>query len=175
MNTYLNDKLVAEDSIIEAWELLSEDYEEWTEALLELYQDKLDWKLISENNEIIWNKSMLEKFKERIHWDVLSKKVVNEQITDELLEIFKDKWDWEELSANWHLEFSLEVIDKFADYWDWENLISHNCRVNPYDDDPIGFYEKFKNYIPQHRLKNSKLWWSIVDKRKEELLSSIKS
>lgn len=172
MKGTFNDKLVAEDSIMEAWQHLSEDYG-WTETLLERYQDKLDWELISRNKCIMWNQSMLEKFKERLHWDVLSSHIHSEQITDELLETFKDKWDWQELSANWYLAFSFELIDRFFDYWDWEKLFSHTCRKNVYDDDPIRFYEKYKVYIPQYRIKNTNLWYSIVDKRKEELLSRI--
>ena len=36
-----------------AWEKLSEDFN-WSESLLEKYQDKVDWRLVSENTSIQW-------------------------------------------------------------------------------------------------------------------------
>ena len=46
----------------EAWDILSEEFD-WTESLLEKYQENLNWKSISENSQIKWNLTMLEKSK----------------------------------------------------------------------------------------------------------------
>ena len=116
---------------------------------------------------------MLEKFKERLHWDILAKEIHSEQITLEILEKFKDRWDWYKLSANWHIDLPCETIDKYAECWDWKELIDHRFTSNPYETDPIGFYERYKKYIPQYILKESSLWDSIVDVHKEQLISEI--
>lgn len=172
METDLSDKLLSKCATEEAWDILSEEFD-WTESLLEKYQDKLNWKSISENSQIKWNWAMLDKFKERLHWDILSKEIHSEQITSEILDKFKDRWDWYQLSANWHLNLTCEIIDKYAEYWDWKALTDHRFTSNPYETDPIGFYERYKKYIPHYILKESSLWDSIVDVHKEQLISEI--
>lgn len=172
METDLSDKLLSKCATEEAWDILSEEFD-WTESLLEKYQEKLNWQGVSENSHIKWNLTMLDKFKERLHWDILSKEIHSEQITSEILDKFKDRWDWYQLSANWHLNLTCEIIDKYAEYWDWEALTGHRFTSNLYETDPIGFYERYKKYIPQYILKESGLWDSIVDVHKEQLISEI--
>lgn len=172
METDLSDKLLSKCATKEAWDILSEEFD-WTESLLEKYQEKLNWQGVSENSQIKWNLTMLDKFKERLHWDILSKEIHSEQITSEILDKFKDRWDWYQLSANWHLNLTCEIIDKYAEYWDWKTLTDHRFTSNPYETDAIGFYERYKKYIPQYILKESSLWESIVDVHKEQLISEI--
>jgi len=172
MESKLNDEHLLKCATEEAWNILSEEFD-WTESLLEKYQENLNWKSISENRQIKWNLTMLDKFKERLHWDILSKEIHSEQITPEILEKFKDRWDWYKLSANWHIDLTCETIDKYAECWDWKELIDHRFTSNPYETDPIGFYEKYKKYIPHYILKDSSLWESIVNVRKEQLISTL--
>lgn len=172
MESKLNDEHLLKCATEEAWNILSEEFD-WTESLLEKYQENLNWKSISENRHIKWNLTMLDKFKERLHWDILSKEILSEQITPEILEKFKDRWDWHKLSANWHIDLTCETIDKYAECWDWKELIDHRFTSNPYETDPIGFYEKYKKYIPHYILKDSSLWESIVNVRKEQLISTL--
>ena len=40
-------------------------------------------------------------------------------LNEELLERFKDKWNWHELSVNEALPWSLALIEQFKDKWDW--------------------------------------------------------
>ena len=172
MESKLNDEHLLKCATEEAWNILSEEFD-WTESLLEKYQENLNWKSISENRQIKWNLTMLDKFKERLHWDILSKENHSEQITPEILEKFKDRWNWYKLSANWHIDLTCETIDKYAECWDWKELIDHRFTSNPYETDPIGFYEKYKKYIPHYILKDSSLWESIVNVRKEQLISTL--
>jgi hypothetical protein len=46
----------------EAWKELSIEFN-WSEALLEKYQDKVDWNEISKNRYIRWTVPMIQKFK----------------------------------------------------------------------------------------------------------------
>ena len=172
MESKLNDEHLLKCATEEAWNILSEEFD-WTESLLEKYQENLNWKSISENRQIKWNLTMLDKFKERLHWDILSKEIHSEQIIPEILEKFKERWDWYKLSANWHIDLTCETIDKYAECWDWKELIDHRFTSNPYETDPIGFYEKYKKYIPHYILKDSSLWESIVNVRKEQLISTL--
>jgi hypothetical protein len=172
MEPRLNNQYLLKCATKEAWNILSEEYE-WTESLLEKYQENLNWDGISENSQIKWNLTMLDKFKDRLHWDILSKEIHTEQITPEILDKFKDRWDWYKLSANWHLNLTRHIIDKYAEFLDRKELIERNFTSNPYETDPIGFYERYKKYIPHYILKESSLWESIVNVRKELLISEI--
>ena len=173
MESNLNDEHLLKCATEEAWSLLSEELG-WTESHLEKYQDNLDWQAISENKQIKWNLTMLDKFKERLHWDALSKTITSEQVSPEILDKFKDRWDWDKLSANWHLRLTYELIDKYAEYLNWRELLHGGAfAVHPYEEDPVGFYTRYKKYIPKYILKGSGLWDAIVDKQKERLTSEI--
>jgi hypothetical protein len=39
-----------------------------------------------------------------------------------LIQKFKDKWDWQDLSNNKSLPWSIGLIERFKDKWSWENL-----------------------------------------------------
>ena len=65
----LETNYLRQKAILDAWKELSGRFN-WSETLLEKYQDKLDWDEVSDNREIQWTIPMLEKFKERINWDV---------------------------------------------------------------------------------------------------------
>lgn len=56
-------------------------------------------------------------------------------IGDQLLEEFKAKWNWELLSCNEDLYWSINLIKKFEDYWHWESL-SGNEKL-PWSDEII--------------------------------------
>lgn len=105
--------VVAQMMDTEAWGNVSGDFP-FSEAQLEKYADKLDWKEVSGNTNIFWSVQMLEKFKRRIDWTALSRCLQEENVSAELLEKFKDNWNWEELSDNRCL--TPELIDQFADY-----------------------------------------------------------
>ena len=55
----------------EAWKELSSNFS-WSEAMLEKYQDKVNWDEISENRNIRWTLPMIQKFQKKINWDRFS-------------------------------------------------------------------------------------------------------
>ena len=75
-----------------AWKELSGDFA-WNEQLLEKYKDKVEWKTISSNSNILWTVSMLEKFKNRIDWEELSGSNNEHLFTAENLEKYKNYWN----------------------------------------------------------------------------------
>lgn len=140
--TNLSDGLMAQMIEEEAWKSLSGDYP-WNESLLEKYKDKVDWEVISSNYSIEWTISMLEKFKGRIDWTGLSGVSSENLLIPDVVERFKDCWDWKVLSGNNNLPIA--TIRKMADYIDWKELI--NSR---YNDEIFGmsFLKEFEDRIP---------------------------
>ena len=176
MTATIKDDFMQRIATEEAWKSLSEDFA-WTEALLEKNCDKVDWKEISGNRNIIWTIPMLQKFSNKLDWKILSENISEEWFTEAHLEVFKDKWDWCAVVCNYNLSEAL--IDKYIDYIDWRALIGvGRCYGNfPFgdDDDPVAFYEKYKEHIPMAELQDSELWRRLVRKREKQLLSEILS
>ena len=155
----------------EAWKELSEDFN-WSEAMLEKYQDKVDWNEISENSNIRWTVPMIQKFKSRINWESISENIDEKIMTESILETFKDKWNWHKLSSNERLSLSYDLLDKYADLWDWEEIIDRYCN-NFYEGHAIEFYERYKDHIPAAKVQNSRLWYEIVSQQKRQLIAEI--
>ena len=157
--------------IEEAWKELSNEFN-WSETFLEKYQDKVDWNVISENMHIRWTVSMIQKFKNRINWDKFSEALDEEVLTENVIEAFKDKWDWHTLSANSGVRLSHALLDKFADFWDWEKIINRYYD-NVFENQGIEFYERYKERIPAAKVQNSRLWDEIVSQQKLQLIAEI--
>ena len=167
----LSNEFMQKISTDEAWKELSGNYN-WSESLLEKYQDKVDWHEVSENTNILWTIPMIQKFKNRIDWDKFSRNAETETLTEAIIDAFKDKWNWAELSENSSLELTHELLEKYADKWNWEEIIDrYNCSL--YDEKGIEFYEKYKDYIPASKLQNSRLWNEIVNQQKKQLIGEI--
>ena len=157
----------------EAWKKLSNDFN-WSETLLEKYQDKVDWYEISRNRNILWTIPMIQKFKNRINWDTFSEYFgeVEEVVMENIIETFKDKWNWHELSQNSNVSLSFDLLDKFADLWDWEEIIDR-YRDQLFEGQAIEFYERYKDHIPAAKVQNSRLWYEIVSQQMHQLIAEI--
>jgi len=166
----LNDGMMAVMLEEDAWKSVSGDFN-WTEQLLEKYQDKVDWESVCRNSNVTWTVAMLEKFRKRIDWKALSGSTSQKSILcPEVVEKFENCWDWSELSGNEDLP--LETVEKMADRIVWKEL------VNSYrGSDENRFYEeimrKFSDRIPASVLKDSRLWYAIVDKKADEIVKEI--
>jgi hypothetical protein len=148
-----------------AWKELSESFE-WTEQMLDKHKNQVDWKLISQNINIVWTPAMLEKFKRLIDWKELSSTGCETILTGDTLEQYKDYWDWSELSENTDLEMNYQLIDRFIDQWDWPELINRWHEDNLYN---IDFLERYADKIPSSKLQDSRLWTALVEQREKEL------
>ncbi|HEY9543014.1 hypothetical protein [Prevotella sp.] len=155
----------------QAWKELSRDFC-WTETLLDKYQDRLDWSEVVENRNIQWTIPMVQKFKNRIDWKTFSCYADEKFLTEETLEVFKDKWDWNELSDNSSLPLTEELLEKFIDRWNWKEIISYS-HDELFENSPIEFYEKYKEHIAALVLHDSELWRRIVEKCKNDLRAQI--
>ena len=154
-----------------AWRELSENFA-WTEQMLEKHKNKVDWKAISNNNNIVWTPAMLDKFKKFIDWQELSSTGCETILTEDCLEQFKDYWDWKEISGNRNIELNYPLIDKFIDLWDWSELINR-CNYHKLFD--VDFLERYADKIPASQLQDSRLWNELVEERAKELKVEIVS
>lgn len=160
--------VVAQMMDTEAWGNVSGNFP-FSEAQLEKYADKLDWKEVSGNTNIFWSSQMLEKFKRKLDWTALSRSIQEENISAELLEKFKDNWNWEELSDNNGL--TPELIDQFADCINWKALINNwNCCEKLATEE---FIRKYSDRIPACDFKDSRLWRELVEKKEKEIKKQI--
>lgn len=105
MEQKTNDEFMRNILVEEAWKDLSLGFA-WSEPLLEKYQDRVSWEDISLNPYIRWTIPMVGKFSKRINWKIFSACAVEKVLTPKLVEAFKDKWDWHELSGNPELHLS---------------------------------------------------------------------
>ena len=153
----------------EAWKELSNDFN-WSETLLEKYQDKVDWNEISTNRGIRWTVPMIQKFKNRINWELFSENISEESLTENILEAFKDKWNWHKLSSNIEVSLSYDLLDKYADLWDWEEIIDRYCN-NFFEGQGIEFYERYREHIPVAKVQNSRLWHEMVCQQVRQLIA----
>ena len=148
-----------------AWNELSSVFA-WNEQLLEKYKDKVVWKEIADNNNILWTVSMIEKFKNKVDWDELSNSDNEHLFTAENLEKYKDYWNWHTLSRNSSIELSHALLEQFAEYWDWSEIIDNYKLDELYGMD---FLEKYQDYIPASNLQRSHLWDKLVEDEKKQL------
>lgn len=167
----LSNEFMQNISMKDAWKELSSDFG-WSEAMLEKYQDKVDWDDISDNRHIRWTIPMIQKFQKKINWDKLSVYIDKDILTENMLEAFKDKWNWHELSGNYKIKIDDEMLTKYADRWDW-NRIMNRYIDDVFEGNGIDFYEKYKDYISINEIQSSCLWRGIVRQQAKQLLEEI--
>ena len=93
-------------------------------------------------------------------------------LTEPIIEAFKERWNWHELSGNSNLPLTYGLLEKYADRWEWERIID-SYGHDIYEKDAIEFYEKFKDNIPVFKLQNTRLWGSIIEQRAKQLATEI--
>ena len=104
------------------------------------------WKNLS--GSYPWNESLLEKYKDKVDWEEVSNNC-NVEWTVSLLEKFKGRINWKQLSNTSHKSIlTPEVVEKFKDRWDWKEL-SENTDL------PLATIRKMADYID---------WRALIDR-----------
>ncbi len=74
------------------------------------------------SSELAWTEQLLEQYKDRVDWKEVS---ANRYVvwTVPMIEKFKNRIDWDELSEsdNEHL-FTAELLEKYKNRWNWREL-----------------------------------------------------
>lgn len=82
-------------------------------------------KGISDNTSIQWALELIDQFKEKWNWGKISRNVSLNWWSESLLKYFEDKWDWIELSDNTNLNLNIYLIEKFKSKWNWQSSNFH--------------------------------------------------
>jgi hypothetical protein len=176
MNTEnFNEAFFAQVREEEVWkELLQGDDDfVWTEALIERFQDKIDWKLLSGNRSVQWTTRLLDKYKEKLDWDDLSNSHVERLFTSENLRKFQSYWNWSNLSNNSSVGWTAEKIEEFKDLIQWDKFIDYYGCYSEYIMHPQAFFDKYKGRFSVSAFKDSSLWDAMVEKHKKQLIAEI--
>lgn len=83
---------------------------------------KLDWKLVSKNENIIWSEDILDVFLLDLDWEYLSENK-SMLINEEILDNYSTLWNWNKFSINENFPWSLQIIKKYENNWNWETLL----------------------------------------------------
>ncbi len=102
------------ETLIKYWKL---DFNNVT--ILSDYQDNIEWKLLCNSEQFSPSPEILLKFKRFLNWKILSGLVV---FDINGLRLFKDFLDWEYISQNTSIYFTIEMVEEFKMYWDYFNL-----------------------------------------------------
>lgn len=78
-------------------------------------------QLSKDEEQIIWSAEIIEAFKEEWDWISLSNNP-ELPLSMEFIDEFSDKWEWAILSQNKGIDFSEELLVKYEDLWSWKYL-----------------------------------------------------
>jgi|GEM_PF-161546 len=119
------------------WKSLSRDRDlDWSEEIIQKYEDYWDWIELSKNPSLKWSNELIEKFQDRWNWNLLSGGEIQNlklclpknkmEITEEMISLFENKWNWIFLSGNPNISWSAELISKYENRWNWPTLKRNN-------------------------------------------------
>jgi len=137
----------------------------WTEDFIDRYSDKWNWYMLSKNIGIRWSESLIKKYEEK-DFILLSDFSDSEAITwtEELIDKYIEErgewyWDWQGLSRNPSLPWSLDFFNKYFDKWDWS---ADGLSSNPNLPWTVDFIEKYQDRWDWLLLsENEGLPWNI--------------
>lgn len=110
--------------------------------------------------EIISSNEFLNSVLEAEAWKELSQR---ESLSMDILEKFADKLDWEEVSGNQNILWTIEGIEKFAKRIYWEEF-SRSCPDNLISESSLHKFENrwdWKNLSNRDRIYND---WNLLEK-----------
>ena len=82
------------------------------------------------------------------------------------LEKYADRIDWEELSCNGNVFWTIPMLEKFKSRLNLRKLINNYSLRNW---DVEAFFRKYEDRIPVSDFKDSRLWDKLVEKKEIEL------
>lgn len=102
-------------------------------AFAQTFEPQLRWGRgdatgLSDNKGLRFTLNLIEKYKNRWNWNSLSS---NKSLpwSNGLIEKYKDKWNWEKLSKNESLPWSIELIEKYEQDFSGTDYISRMVRL----------------------------------------------
>jgi len=168
------EEFLIQNAEILPWEFLcANQHLNWTEELIDIlapYWKKAEkkssqhtvspWKGLCSNPSVPWSRKLIEKYQKSflrpygVDWKELSRNPNLPWQEENLLEKFKEKWNWELLSVNNGVGFTEEQIEKYKDLFIWDSGSGSNQNIASNTNLPwsIEFIKKYK-----HKWH----WWSL--------------
>ena len=118
------------------------------------------WKCLCSNPSVPWTRKLIEKYQKSflksygVNWKELSRNPNLPWQEENLLEIYKKKWNWDLLSVNNGVGFTEEQIEKYKYLLTWDSGSGSNRNIASNTNLPwsIEFINKYK-----HKWH----WWSL--------------
>jgi len=140
---------------------------------LEEYAHFINWRALSSNNGFIWSESFINDHLSDIDWAVFTECLSTAETTSvmqnafraKVLELYDDYLDFDILSENDQLDFTVELLERYIEKWNWGKLIN-NSAVDWHED----LLLKFNSYIsvvPFKELKVSYMWNVLMEQQAE--------
>ena len=105
------------------WYLVSR-FQELSEEFIEKFQDKVDWASISVQQKL--SESFIEKFQDDISWNCISMK---QKLSESFIEKFQDKINWGWISS--YQKLSEKFILKYWNKLDHQLIIENQNSLTP--------------------------------------------
>ena len=126
-----------------------------TKKILSKFENKLDWRGITQNTQINFNDSdLIERFVDKWDWTFICESS-NLELNSNILLKFKKYLKWDLISANTNIDFTKEIIQTFKPFWNW-SVLKKNKRIQ----------ELFGIYVTEEIDKSSVL--SFIDKIEQQ-------
>ena len=139
-----------------ALDLIEEDDATRFANILRGLDSQIVFDYFSNNSQVDWTIDLIERYKDQWNWSYLN---YSRAIpwTIELIEKYKTKLYTREISSNESLPWSVDFIEKYKDKFHWESLSSNNAL--PWS---IDFLEKYADKWDWFNLSTNKsLPWSV--------------
>ena len=113
------------------------------------------WFDLSHNEALPWSEQLIDQYANRWDWEALS---VNPGLpwSEQLIDHYVSRWDWEALSRNPGLPWSIEWLNRYASRWDWDGLSRRDWL--PWSEELVDLYADRWSWYPLSR--NGGLPWS---------------
>ena len=127
----------------------------WSNDFMQQIMDEAAWKDLSA--DFPWSEQLLEKYQDKVDWNEVSDND-NMLWTASMLEKFKDRIDWDALSRSRHrCILTAGMFERFKAYWNWK-ILSSNSDVE-------------LDFELIDRFADRWDWRELIDRHREDLLN----
>lgn len=104
------------------WKILTNSHhiDKSKPKVLDTFKEYLDWSLVSASSDFSLSFDNLEYFKDYLKWTIICKRQ-DFKVDISILSAFENILDWQRISRM-NIAFTQEMIDRFKEKWDWVAL-----------------------------------------------------
>jgi hypothetical protein len=137
------------------------------------YANFIHWRALSSNNGFIWSESFINEHINDIDWAVFTEclstaetsSVMQNAFRAKVLELYADNLDFDILSENDQLNFTVELLECYKEKWNWGKLINNSAIA--WEEDLLRKFDNAISIIPYKALKESYMWTVLMEQRAE--------